>query len=100
MKQLGFEKLWINKVMMCVKSVTFPSLSKVSLRDQSSLLGDSDKKHYCPHIYILFCIEGFDHLLSKVVERKHLLGIQINRGAPNVNYLFFANESFVLQGNK
>ena len=47
-----------------------------------------------PYLFIL-CAEVFSGLLNKAQTEKDLHGIQIVRGAPKINHLVFADDSFI-----
>lgn len=47
-----------------------------------------------PYLFLL-CIEGLIPLPSRVVEERHVISIEICRGAPSITYILFVDDSIL-----
>lgn len=93
--KFGFSELWISRVMMCVKSVTY------SFIHNSTIFGNVQPGRglrqgdpISPYLYIL-CVEG----LSAMIRRHEAVGLVhgcvISRGAPPISHLLFADDCYL-----
>jgi hypothetical protein len=96
MRKLGFAEGWINRIMMCISTVSYQVRVNGALTDviipQRGLRQDDPLP---PYLFLL-CAEGFSSLLNKADEEGVLEGIRICNGSPSFNHLLFADDSLVL----
>ncbi|XP_024156142.1 uncharacterized protein LOC112164137 [Rosa chinensis] len=95
MRSMGFDQIWINWIMGCVTTVSYSFLLNGEPRGhliptRGLRQGDS----ISPYLFLL-CAEGLSRMLSYEEEQHRLHGIAIAMGAPSINHLFFADDSFV-----
>lgn len=77
---MGFADLWINKITMCVKSVTFLVLIN---REPKGFIKPSRGLHQDDPLFLylfLLCIEGLISFLSRAAEEKQIMGVKICKG--------------------
>jgi hypothetical protein len=96
MRKMGFAEDWINRIMLCVTSVSYQvrvngSLLDVIVPERGLRQGDP----LSPYLFLI-CAEGFSSLLNKAEVEGELEGIQICHSAPSFNHLLFADDSLVL----
>jgi hypothetical protein len=96
MRRMGFVERWIERIMLCVTSVSYQvrvngTLTDVIFPGRGLRQGDP----LSPYLFLL-CAEGFSALLNKAEIEGELEGIQICHGAPSFNHLVFADDSLVL----
>ena len=95
LQSMSFSHKWQNLIFNCISTVSFSIL----------LNGSPCQKFYpqrglrqvdplSPYLFIV-CVEVFYGLLNKAQTEKGLHGIQIVRGAPKINHLFFADNSLI-----
>lgn len=104
MPQLGFNDVWIGKIMLCVLSITFLALvngePKCLIKLSRGLRYGDPLSHYL----FLLCTEGLIALLAKANAAKQVMGIQISREAHLINHLFFVISILLckakIKGNK
>ena len=89
LQSMGFSQKWQNLIFNCISTVSFSVLLNGSpcqkFHPQRGLhQGDP----LSPYLFIL-CAEVFSGLLNKAQAEKGLHGIEIARGAPRINHLFF-----------
>lgn len=87
MKKLGFDSRWINKVMMCVESVTY----KLKINGQYSETfvpgrGLRQGDPLSPYIFLI-CQEWFSTLLIRLQDENRLEGIKMAPGLLRLNNL-------------
>ncbi|CAM8986762.1 unnamed protein product [Rhodiola kirilowii] len=90
---MGFAEKWINRVMLCVRTVTY----QVKINDQTSRSitpgrGLRQGDPLSPYLFLLVS-ELLSAKMAAAVDRKSLSGIQLGRGGPTISHLFFANDS-------
>jgi hypothetical protein len=96
MRKLGFAEIWIQRIMLCVSSVSYQvrvngSLTDVIIPERGLRQGDP----LSPYLFLI-CAEAFSSLLNKSEIDGELEGIRICNGAPSFNHLLFADDSLVL----
>lgn len=90
MDRLGFDKEWIDLIMVCLSSVRYSFLIKGEPRGlvtPSRGLRQGDP--LSPYLFIL-CAEGLSALISQFVSSGHLHGLKVCDGAPTISHLLFA----------
>ncbi|KAL4370540.1 hypothetical protein AHAS_Ahas06G0076000 [Arachis hypogaea] len=92
---MGFSQRWVNLIQRCVSTVTFSILvngipSKPFLLTRGLRQGDP----LSPYLFIL-CAEVLSRLLIKAQNSEIIRGIRVARQAPQINHLFFADDSIL-----
>ncbi|KAL9663962.1 hypothetical protein QQ045_019356 [Rhodiola kirilowii] len=93
MRMMGFAEKWIDRIMACVTSVTYfvrvnGHISEAIRPRRGLRQGD----HLSPYLFLL-CSEFLSAKLLNELLYGGLKGIKINRGAPVMTHLFFADDS-------
>lgn len=92
MRLLGFEEVWIGKIMRCVILITFSILINVEPKGPlKPMRGIEQGDPLSPYLFML-CIEGLITLLGKAQVKRKIMGIKISRGAPLINNLMFIDD--------
>ncbi|XP_074315549.1 uncharacterized protein LOC141651749 [Silene latifolia] len=92
---MGFDHLWVTRVMDCVETVSYAvnvngRLSHVLVPERGLRQGDP----LSPYLFIL-CAEVFSSMIRMAVENNSLHGIRVTTNAPVVSHLFFADDSII-----
>lgn len=95
MLKMGFPSSWVDRVMICISSVTYsflingqptdPIIPKRRLRQGDPIF---------PYLFLL-CAEGLGGLLNQAHMENRLHGISVCRGAPSITHLFFVDNSII-----
>uniref|UniRef100_A0A8R7ULM8 Reverse transcriptase domain-containing protein n=1 Tax=Triticum urartu TaxID=4572 RepID=A0A8R7ULM8_TRIUA len=96
MRKLGFNELWISRIMMCVTSVSYKI--KVNGEYTDTIIphrGFRQGDPLSPYLFLI-CAESFSSLLNTAEVDGSLRGIHICNVAPSFNHLLFADDSLVL----
>jgi hypothetical protein len=96
MMKMGFDEMWVAKIMLCISTVTYQfrvngEISDTIIPQRGLRQGDP----LSPYLFLI-CAEGFSALLNGADEDGSLEGIQLCNGAPRFNHLLFADDSLVL----
>lgn len=95
MIQMGFPTQWVDRVMLCVSSVSYSFLVNGQPTDRIiPQRGLRQGDPLSPYLFLL-CAEGFGCLIRKAHEERVLHGISISRACPNLSHLFFADDSLI-----
>lgn len=90
---MGFDFKWVGWIIMCVKLVSYLVLVYSELVGPIILRrGLCQEDPLSPYLFIL-CSKGLTTLIMS--SRDGLHGVSICRGAPNVSYLFYADDYFL-----
>jgi hypothetical protein len=96
MRRLGFDQRWIDRIMLCVTSVTYQFKVNGECTDLiTPQRGLRQGDPLSPYLFLV-CAEGFSVLLNKAEVDGVLPGIRICHAAPSINHILFADESLVL----
>ena len=93
MSRLGFEKRWINLMMICVKTVSY---SIIVNGEPKGLIhptkGIRQGDPLSPFLFLL-CTEGLHSNISKVENDGTIRGFSLGRRSPRLTHLLFADDS-------
>ncbi|CAM8880823.1 unnamed protein product [Rhodiola kirilowii] len=93
MRRMGFAEKWVSRVMLCVNSVTY--FVKVNDHISGEIKPERGLRQgdpLSPYLFLL-CSEVLSAMLMKGLADGALNGIRINRKAPVISHLFFADDS-------
>lgn len=92
---MGFTDLWVEKVMRCVESISYFMVLNGEVEDQIwPTRGLRQGDPLSPYSFLI-CGKGLSALLRMEALHGRMCGIQINRYAPTVTHLLFADDSFI-----
>lgn len=93
--KFGFKNRWIQRVMACIKSVTYSFMNNGKVfGDVCPQRGIRQGDPIFPYIYIL-CAEGLSSILRRNEEVGLIHGVSIARGAPQISHLLFADDCYL-----
>jgi reverse transcriptase-like protein len=95
MTKMGFPSQWIERVMLCVSSVSYSFL--VNGQPTNAILPQRGLRQgdpLSPYLFLL-CTEGFGGLIKQALAKGELQGLAITRKSPMVSHLFFADDSLI-----
>ena len=95
MRKMCFLENWINKVMRCVRLVSYSILlngvpgdffkPKRGLRQGDPL---------SPYLFVL-CAEGLSSLIHRAESQSQITKLRVTRTTPSISHLFFADDSLI-----
>ncbi|KAL9687653.1 hypothetical protein QQ045_032060 [Rhodiola kirilowii] len=100
MRRMGFASTWVNRIMLCVRSVTYQvkvndHISRRIFPERGLRQGDP----LSPSLF-LFCSELLSSLLNAGVAQHTITGMKFGMSGPVVTHLFFADDSiFFIKAN-
>jgi hypothetical protein len=95
MLKLGFAPIWVQKIMTCVRMVSFSVLvNGQAYGNIKPSRGLRQGDPLFPYLFIL-CVEGLSNLLCRAEVQQKILGLPISSGGVRLNHLFFADDSLL-----
>jgi ribonuclease HI len=95
MEKLGFERRWINLMMMCVRTAHFSILiNGVPTGKITPTRGIRQGDPISPYLFLL-CAEALSSMLSHADRQGTLRGAPTSKKGPRLNHLFFADDSLL-----
>ncbi|KAK2656329.1 hypothetical protein Ddye_009381 [Dipteronia dyeriana] len=93
MNKQGFSTSWINRIMKCVKSVTFSfSLNGEVCGSVKPSCGLRQGDPLTPYLFLV-CAKGLSQLILEAERAQALVRFRCCRGGPKITHLFFADDS-------
>lgn len=94
MQKFGFNSVWRERVMACVKTVSYSFVHEGEIFGEvQPQRGIRQEDPISPYLYILYA-EGLSSMIRRHEEVGLLHGCSIARGAPPVSHLLFADDSY------
>jgi hypothetical protein len=95
MVQMGFNRRWVDLIMMCVKSANFAILVNGTLTGRIyPSRGIRQGDPISPYLFLL-CAEALSTLLTRADTSGDLTGVPTSKRGPRLNHLFFADDSLL-----
>ena len=95
MVRLGFPKIWVDRVICCVTTLSYSVLIKGKAHvNITSSRGLRQEDPLSPYLFLL-CKEGFISLLQKSEFEGRIQGVSICRWAPRITSLLFVDDSLI-----
>ncbi|XP_075475824.1 uncharacterized protein LOC142513002 [Primulina tabacum] len=95
MGKLGFDPIWVEKVMRCVRSVKYSIALNGDIIDHVNPgRGLRQGDPLSPFLFVL-CAQGLSSILSSFESRKLITGVRIANSSPQISHLFFADDSLI-----
>ncbi|KAK3230966.1 hypothetical protein Dsin_002847 [Dipteronia sinensis] len=85
MLRLGFSDSWVNRIMGCVKSVSYSLKPTRGLRQGDPL---------SPYLFLI-CVEGLTTLINTAYINGSIAGFRCSRSSPIITHLFFVDDSLL-----
>ncbi|GFQ01423.1 putative ribonuclease h protein at1g65750 [Phtheirospermum japonicum] len=93
--KLGFHVSWIEKIMSCVKTVSFSfCLNRKVFGELKPQRGIRQGDPLCPYLFVI-CAQGISSLLTHFENQKLIHSVRIASGAPTISDLFFADDILI-----
>lgn len=95
MRSMGFHGTWIDWVMRCIRTISYSFILNGEPRGNlTPTRGLRQGDSISPYLFLL-CAEGLSRMLTYAEMRGGIHGVSIATGAPSINHLFFADDSFI-----
>lgn len=95
MSKMGFSRSWIDKIMRCVRSVSYSFLVNQEivghiLPQRGIRQGDPSS----PYLFFI-CAHGFLSLLTSYESQQLFKGVRLSPACSPISHLFFADDSLI-----
>lgn len=95
LKKIGFEQVWTQRVMTCIKTVTYTFVNSGEVFGEvKPCRGIRQGDPISPYIYLL-CAEGLSSIIKRHEDVGLLHGISIAKGAPPISHLLFMDDCYM-----
>ena len=95
MRRMGFNERWISLILMCVSTVKYSVLINGEAKGKIiPTRGLRQGDPISPYLFLL-CVEGLSTMIKKEERDGLSKGVAINREAPRISHLLFADDSIV-----
>ena len=95
MIRMGFERRWINLMMMCVRTTSYSVLLNGEPKGYiKPSQGIRQRDPLSPYLFLL-CVEGLSALLRKAERDQNISGVSVCRCGPKISHLLFADDSLL-----
>lgn len=93
--KLGFDSVWISRIMTCVTMVSYSVLVNGHPRSRfRPTRGLRQGDSISPYLYLI-CAEELSILLNEAENNNLIKGVKVARNSPTINHLFFVDDSIV-----
>lgn len=93
--KFGFNQMWIDRVMKCVKTVTYSYLQNgMEFGEVISHRGIRQEDPISSYLYIM-CAEGLNSIIRRHEEIGLIRECSIARGAPSISHLLFTDDYYL-----
>lgn len=95
MDKLGFSQAWIDRIMSCVRSISFSFL--VNGESQGSLMPSKGLRQgdpLSPYLFRIY-VKGLSCLIRNAEEKGDVVGFRCSKQGPKISHLFFMNNSLL-----
>lgn len=92
---MGFSKVWIKWIMLCVTTVSYSVCfrgSQVGPITPRRGLRQGDPSS--PYLFLI-CVEGLSMPISKIAVEGKISGCRISPNVPSITHLLFIDDSFL-----
>lgn len=94
MNEFGFPHIWIQRVMQCIKTVSYSFLQEGNIFGEvHPQRGIRQGDPISPYLYIM-CVEGLTGIIRNYEEKGWIHGCKVTRNAPSISHLLFADDCY------
>ncbi|KAM6574521.1 hypothetical protein CsatA_022848 [Cannabis sativa] len=95
MRGLGYDEIWIEKIMRCVTSVSFSvPINGERYGNFHPSRGLRQGDSLSPYLFLI-CSEGLSCLIQEAERAERITGVWFGKNDVKVSHIFFADDSFV-----